>query len=69
MRAIITVFEDEFKGKESVFKNIQRMSIEVNFVTHAYIIIPKRGELFNVLNVLKNEKVAYGTHFDTSDES
>jgi hypothetical protein len=66
MRAIVTIFKDELKGKVYLLKQLDEMSDHVNIVGSAYIISPKPGKLFDILNELKENKIAYGTHFNTS---
>jgi hypothetical protein len=66
MNAIVTVFKEEFKGKENTLKTIELLCDHLSEVAQAIIIIPKGGKLINVLNVLNDNKIAYGTHFNTA---
>jgi hypothetical protein len=65
MSAIVTVFKEEFKGKENTLKTIELLCDHLSEVAEAVIIVPKGGKLVNVLNELNDHKIAYGTHFNT----
>jgi hypothetical protein len=66
MRAIISVFKTEFEGKEHIAPGLKELIEEVKLVSGAYILSPKAGKLFSLLNVLKDNKINYGTHYDTT---
>jgi hypothetical protein len=68
MRAIITVFKAELADKPTIFEGIRAMSAELTELTDAYTFSPKPGKLFDLLNLLKNDNVNYGTHFNLTDE-
>jgi hypothetical protein len=67
MRAIITVFKDELTTKPLILNSIREMSSDVSEVGDAFTFSPKPGKLFELLNLLKNSAVAYGTHFHVAD--
>jgi hypothetical protein len=64
MKSIITVFKEEFLNKDELLSTITEMSDEVALVAGAYVISTKPGHLFDVLNLLKMNKISYGTHFN-----
>ena len=65
MTAIITIFEIEFAGKEEVSRKVEQLSSDVKKIEGAYIYSPKSGKLMEFLSVLRENKIAYGTHFNT----
>jgi hypothetical protein len=67
MRAIISVFKGEFEGKAQAKDAIAQLTDELNIVADAYIFSAKPGKLFEILSILRDHKITYGTHFDTSD--
>jgi hypothetical protein len=66
MQAIITVFKTEFEGKEYIASRLKDMVEEVKLMSGAYIFSPSPGRLFELLDVLKENKINYGTHFDSA---
>jgi hypothetical protein len=66
MQAIITVFKTEFEGKEHIASRLKDMVDEVRLMSGAYILSPNPGKLFELLNILKENKITYGTHFDSA---
>lgn len=68
MQAIITVFKVELKDKNDLFENIQNLSSDISEVGDAYTFSPKAGKLFELLNVLKNNNINYGTHFNVASD-
>lgn len=69
MRAIVTVFKSELSKKEHVKLQVKALCKEIKEVDDATIFSPAAGKLVEFLSVLKFHKIAYGTHFDTKDES
>lgn len=68
VKAIITIFKTEFTGKDS--RCLDGLYDDVKDIGDVMIYRPARGKLFEFLNVLRANKIAYGTHFDSlSDES
>jgi hypothetical protein len=67
MKAIVTVFRNEFAGKELVKLAIEKYTDQIELVSEVYVINPKSGKLFDLLNELRANKIAYGTHFNTGD--
>lgn len=67
MQAVITIFSSELEGKD--YKTL--LSDQYDSVTEfegALIFKPKGGKLFEFLNVLREHKIAYGTHFNSSEQ-
>ncbi|HEY0655873.1 MAG TPA: hypothetical protein VGD65_22210 [Chryseosolibacter sp.] len=69
MKAIVTIFKGEFEGKEPLLERLGRMAHEIQEVSEAYIFSPKPGVLMEFLLILKANKIAYGTHFDTLEQT
>ena len=69
MSAIVTIFEDELKNKSQLLSSICEMSDQVRVVGTAYVINPKPGKLFAILGQLRENKIAYGTHFNSSGKN
>ena len=67
MQAIITVFKAEFHGNEPLERTFLDFSEDIMQVGEAYTIAPKSGKLFQLLNFLRDNKINYGTHFNTAD--
>jgi hypothetical protein len=67
MHAVITIFKVEFIGKEELKNGLLNFSADIRELGEAYIIAPLSGELFHLLNFLKENKISYGTHFNTAD--
>lgn len=67
MKALITIFKTELAGK-NVDELLHGLYDDVTDIGDALIYRPSSGKLFQFLNVLRVEKIAYGTHFDTSNE-
>lgn len=67
MQAIITVFKVELNNREQIFKEIKEMSSDLSEVGEAYTFSPKPGKLFELLTLLKNNNINYGTHFNVSE--
>lgn len=65
MDAIVTIFKSEFKDKPDVFTDLNAICPNVQQVDDAYIVKPTPGTLFEILNFLKQNKINYGTLFDT----
>jgi hypothetical protein len=65
MQAIITVFKGEFEGKDDVRSRISELTEDVKMVADAYVFSPRPGKLFDLLNILRNNKITYGTHFNS----
>jgi hypothetical protein len=68
MTAIITIFEIEFAGKEEVSRKVEQLSNDVKKIEGACIYSPKSGKLMELLTLLRENKIVYGTHFNTLDE-
>jgi hypothetical protein len=68
MQAIITIFKTEFEGKEQVKEILIDLTEDVKTVSDAYIFSPRAGRLFDLLNVLRRNKIIYGTHFNSTSE-
>jgi hypothetical protein len=66
VRAIITIFKAEFVGKQQINSLLMDMCTQVKDVEDASIYSPKSGRLFEFLNILRDNKIAYGTHFNTA---
>ena len=62
MRAIVTVFKIEFLGQDNILKKAELMA-ETKDIGEAIILIPLPGKLFELLNLLKDNRINYGTHF------
>lgn len=69
MSAIITVFKAEFDGKAHLKDSIIQLTDDFKIVADAYIFSAKPGKLFELLSVLRDYQVVYGTHFDTSERA
>lgn len=67
MNAIVTIFNSELSNKQYIVPQLEKLCSESRKVGNAYIFSPAAGKLFEFLSVLKFNKVAYGTHFDTKD--
>lgn len=68
MKAIVTIFKGELEGKTELQERLARMAVEMQEVGEAYVYRPKSGSLMEFLLILKANKIAYGTHFDTLEE-
>jgi hypothetical protein len=66
MNAIITVFKTELAGKEHVIKEIVDCCSSLDQIAEAFIINPRDGRLFEVIEMLRKNKISYGTHFNTA---
>ena len=64
MQAIVSVFKAEFKSKQDILEKVKRLSVTTE-VLDAFVIVPNIGNLYNVLNLLKENNINYGTHFNT----
>jgi hypothetical protein len=64
MQAIITVFRAEFEGKDDVKSRVSELTEDLKIVGDAYIFSPRPGKLFDLLNILRNNRITYGTHFN-----
>ncbi|MBT1704424.1 hypothetical protein [Chryseosolibacter indicus] len=67
MDVVITIFKAEFKGKADLMQLLHAMA-QINEVDGALICSPHTGKLFDFLGILKDHKISYGTHFNTSRE-
>jgi hypothetical protein len=67
MNAIVTIFAIELNDKQYLVPQLEKLCSESRKVGSAYIFSPMPGKLFEFLSVLKFNKVAYGTHFDTKE--
>lgn len=67
MHAIITVFRQEFYGKEKVLTELSKCCAVIEEVAGAFIINPHAGKLFESIEILRSNKIAYGTHFNSID--
>ena len=67
MRATITVFKEELSGKTEILEIIKGSSTDLKEIGDAYIFSPKPGKLFELLNLLRDHKIIYGTNFNTSE--
>jgi hypothetical protein len=67
MNAIITVFKSE-SGARGLHRGLSKISKEVMELSDAFIYNPEPGRLLEFLSLLKENKIAYGTHFDTMDQ-
>lgn len=67
MRAIVTIFKSEFEGKEGIANAIIAVS-ETKDIGEAFVLIPQPGKLFELLNLLKDNNIQYGTHFNSVNE-
>lgn len=65
MRAIVTVFKAELENKEDIRHRLENFSEDVNQVGNAYVFVPRSGVLIQFLNVLADNKIIYGTHFNS----
>lgn len=68
MKAIVTVFKSELKDREFVTNQLLANCQEVREVGDAIIFSPKSGSLVEFLSILRFNKIAYGTHFDTKEK-
>jgi hypothetical protein len=68
MKAIVTVFKSEFHEREFVTRELLAKCQEVREVGDAVIFSPKPGALVEFLSILRFNKIAYGTHFDTREK-
>ncbi|HEY0742567.1 MAG TPA: hypothetical protein VGD40_13925 [Chryseosolibacter sp.] len=68
MKAIVTIFKGELEGKTELRDRLRRMAGETQEVSEAYIYRPKSGSLMEFLLILKANRIAYGTHFDTLED-
>ena len=69
MTAIITIFEIEFAGKEEVSRKVEQLSSDVKKIEGACIYSPRSGKLMEFLTILRENKISYGTHFNTLEGS
>jgi hypothetical protein len=67
MQAIITVFKIELIDKSHVIDMINTLTLDLKEVGDAYIFSPKPGKLFELLNLLRDNHIVYGTHFNTAN--
>ena len=67
MKAIVTIFKNEFDGKELIKLSLDKFADQIELVSEVYVINPKSGRLFDVLNELRLNKIAYQTHFNSRD--
>jgi len=65
MHTIITIFVNELTEKDHIVQMLRENCDDFNVVADAYILSPKPGRLFELLNLLKANNIHYGTHFDT----
>jgi len=65
MNAIVTIFLHELENDPKVFATLKTLSSDLKQIGEAYVFFPTPGRLFDFLSVLKNRKIAYGTHFDS----
>ncbi len=63
MRAIITVFKNELDKEEKLLSMLTSLTLDMQQVTDAYVFAPKPGKLFELLNMLREHGISYGTHF------
>jgi hypothetical protein len=69
MLAVITIFKIEFNTKIQLLNSIKDLSVQYAEVGDAYTFSPKPGKLFELLNLLRDNGVNYGTHFNVIDET
>jgi hypothetical protein len=66
MTAIVTIFKEELKDKEAIASQLKSLANDFQEVGEAYTYSPKPGKLYEFLNIAKEFKIAYGTHFNTA---
>jgi hypothetical protein len=66
MQTVITVFINEFEGKDYKML-LNDLYDSVTEFEGALIFKPKSGKLFQFLSVLREHKIQYGTHFNSSE--
>jgi len=65
MSAIITIYKAEFKGKEHIVPDLKELSEHTHEIGDAVTYSTKTGKLFVFLKILRDNKIAYGTHFNS----
>lgn len=65
MNAIVTIFSSELTDKQYLRSQLEQLCHDSQKVGNAFIFSPSTGKLLEFLSILKFNKVAYGTHFDT----
>ena len=64
MNAIVTVFKKEFEGKDHLIATASLIA-ETKDIDEAVVFIAKPGKLFELLHLLRNNQINYGTHYNT----
>jgi hypothetical protein len=67
MKAIVTVFKSELNEREYVKGQLNHLCKQIIDTDEAVIFCPVEGKLVEFLSVMRFHKVAYGTHFETTD--
>jgi hypothetical protein len=65
MRAVITVFRTEFEGKDDVKLMVGELTDDFKIAEDVYMLSPRPGKLFDLLSILRENKISYRTHFDS----
>jgi hypothetical protein len=61
--AIIIIYKIELNHKEEVKKSLQELCTDIREAGEAFIYSPRSGRLMEFLTFLRENKIAYGTHF------
>jgi|SRR5690606_20487584 len=63
MQAIITIFESELLEKDRVVEQLMLLCEDVKQVTNALVFAPIPGKLFELLTILRDNRIEYRAHF------
>jgi hypothetical protein len=69
MQPVVTLFKTEFSAYSQLFKQLRIHSGEVRECEFFYTYRPHPGQLTEVLNVLRQNKVPHGIQFETSKQT
>lgn len=64
MQTTITIFKHDLKDEPLVIKMLADHATEVRETNEAFFFVPVPGKLFDLLQVLRDHKVAYGMQYD-----
>jgi|GEM_PF-3094111 hypothetical protein len=66
---IVTVYKSEFLGKESIKGRLSELSADIKEIHDALAFRPRPGVLMEFLAVLRENRINYGTHFNSTEQS
>jgi hypothetical protein len=68
MRATITVFKSEVVLKHLLLQRLSTLCENVKEVGDAYVLVPREGQLFELLHMLSDSQIYYTTQFNIVDD-